>query len=185
MKHTGTVPLETERLILRRFTLNDAQQAFDNWMSREKVTHYMTWQPYQNVEDVKGYIQYVIGTYEKPDAYYWAIEERNSGQVIGSISVIWLNEEVESAEVGYCLSDDFWGRGMMPEALSAVIHYLFTAVGLNRIQAGHDVNNPNSGRVMEKCGMRYEGTLRQADRNNQGVCDTVLRAILRNDYNNR
>ena len=185
MKHTGTVPLETERLILRRFTLNDAQQAFDNWMSREKVTRYMTWQPYQNVEDVKGYIQYVIGTYEKPDAYYWAIEEKNSGQVIGSISVIWLNEEVESAEVGYCLSDDFWGRGMMPEALSAVIRYLFVTVGLNRIQAGHDVNNPNSGRVMEKCGMRYEGTLRQADRNNQGVCDTVLRAILRNDYNNR
>ena len=130
MKHTGTVSLETERLILRRFTLDDAQQAFDNWMSREKVTRYMTWQPYQNVEDVKGYIQYVIGTYEKPDAYYWAIEEKNSGQVIGSISVIWLNEAVES-------------------------------------------------------GMRYEGTLRQADRNNQGVCDTVLRAILRNDYNNR
>ncbi len=185
MKHTGTVSLETERLILRRFTLDDAQQAFDNWMSREKVTRYMTWQPYQNVEDVKGYIQYVIGTYEKPDAYYWAIEEKNSGQVIGSISVIWLNEAVESAEVGYCLSDDFWGKGMMPEALNAVIRYLFDAVGLNRIQAGHDANNPNSGRVMEKCGMRYEGTLRQADRNNQGVCDTVLHAILRDECNNR
>ena len=55
MKHTGTVSLETERLILRRFTLDDAQQAFDNWMSREKVKRYMTWQPYRNVEDVKGY----------------------------------------------------------------------------------------------------------------------------------
>ncbi len=183
MKHTGTVPLETERLILRQFTLNDAQQAFDNWMSREQVTRYMTWPPYQNTDDVKAYIQSVIAAYENPDTYYWAIEEKSVGQVIGSISVIWLNEEVASAEVGYCLSNDFWGRGYMPEALRAVIRYLFETVGLNRVQAGHDVNNPNSGRVMEKCGMRYEGTMRQASRNNQGVCDTVMRAILRDEYN--
>ena len=183
MTHKGTVTLETERLILRRFTLDDAQDMYRNWATGEKVTRYMTWPPYQNTDDVKAYIQSVIAAYENPDTYYWAIEEKSVGQVIGSISVIWLNEEVASAEVGYCLSDDHWGCGYMPEALNAVIRYLFDAVGLNRVQAGHDVNNPNSGRVMEKCGMRYEGTMRQANRNNQGVCDTVMRAILRDEYN--
>ena len=182
MNHIGTVTLETDRLLLRRFTLDDAQQAFDNWMSRETVTRYMTWQPYQSVDDVKGYLQSVVDSYEKPDTYYWAIANKDSGEIIGSVSVIWLNEEVSCAEIGYCLGDSFWGKGIMPEALGEVIRFLFEEVGMNRIQATHDVRNPNSGRVMEKCGMQYEGTLRQASRNNQGVCDSVMRAILNENY---
>ena len=182
MTHKGTVTLETERLILRRFTPSDTQQAFDNWMSREKVTRYMTWAPYTNIDDVKGYIQYVIGCCEKPDHYDWVIEYKELGEVIGSISVISVNENIAACEIGYCLGDAFWGKGIMPEALSEVIRFLFDEVGMNRIQATHDVKNPNSGRVMEKCGMRYEGTMRQASKNNQGVCDSVMRAILREEY---
>ncbi len=70
----------------------------------------------------------------------------------------------------------------MPEALAEVIRFLFEEVGMNRIQATHDARNPNSGRVMEKCGMLYEGTMRQASRNNQGIDDSVVRAVLREDY---
>ena len=70
----------------------------------------------------------------------------------------------------------------MPEALGRVIACLFREVGVNRIQVTHDVNNPKSGRVMEKCGLQYEGTLRQAGKNNQGIGDKVVRAILRKDY---
>ena len=181
MNHQGTVTLETERLLLRRFSLDDAQDMFRNWAASEKVTRYMTWQPYTNVEDVRGYIQYVIDCCEKPDHYDWVIEYKELGQVIGSIGVVRLNEDAASCEIGYCLSDSFWGRGIMPEALNEVIRFLFEEVGMNRIQATHDVNNPNSGRVMEKCGMRCEGTLRQAGKNNQGICDTVMRAILKED----
>ena len=181
MNHLGTVTLETERLILRRLALSDADPAFRNWMSRETVTRYLTWQPYTSLDDVEGYIQYVIDSYQKEDTYYWVIEDKEAHEVIGSISVIWLNESVCSAEVGYCLSDSYWGKGIMPEALGAVIRFLFDRVGVNRIQATHDPKNPNSGRVMEKCGMQYEGTLRQAGRNNQGICDEVIRAILREE----
>ena len=67
----------------------------------------------------------------------------------------------------------------MPEALRAVINYLFEEAGMNRIAATHDRNNPKSGRVMEKAGMKYEGILRQAGLNNQGVCDEVWYSILR------
>ena len=83
------------------------------------------------------------------------------------------------------MSDDYWGRGLMAEAFREVIRFLFTEVGLNRIESNHDVNNPASGRVMEKCGLRYEGTHLQDSRNNQGICDSVHRAILREDYLNQ
>ena len=72
----------------------------------------------------------------------------------------------------------------MTEALTAVIDYLFAEVGMNRITAKHDTNNPHSGGVMKKCGMRYEGTHCDADRNNQGSCDIAQYAILREDWVN-
>ena len=182
MNHKGTVTLETERLILRRFTLGDAEDAFRNWEASEKVTRYLTWEPYTNIDDVRGYIQYVIDGYANPDRYEWVIEYKELGQVIGSIGVISVREDIAACEVGYCLGDAFWGKGIMPEALSEVIRFLFEEVGMNRILATHDARNPNSGRVMEKCGMQHEGTMRQASRNNQGICDSVMRAILKEEY---
>lgn len=71
----------------------------------------------------------------------------------------------------------------MTEALAAVIEDLFTEVGMNRIGARHDPNNPHSGGVMSKCGMKYEGTHRACDCNNQGICDAAQYAILRADWN--
>ena len=83
--------------------------------------------------------------------------------------------------MGYCMSRAFWGRGIMPEALKAVMAYLFDEVGLNRIAACHDANNPKSGRVMEKAGMKREGVLRQAGKNNMGICDEVWYAAIKSD----
>lgn len=185
MDHKGTVKLETERLILRRYAPGDAEGMLRNWAQSERVTRFLTWEPYRNLEEAKEYIRFLTDEYEKPDCYNWTIELKELGQAIGSISVVSLREDVSRAEIGYCLGDAFWGRGIMPEALSEVIRFLFEEVGCNRIQASHDVNNPNSGKVMEKCGMRYEGTLRQYDRNNQGVCDTVIRSILKDEFPNR
>ena len=73
-------------------------------------------------------------------------------------------------------------RGIMTETLNAVIDYLFTEVGMNRVAARHDPNNPHSGGVMRKCGMKYEGTNRSCDRNNQGICDAAQYSILRSEW---
>ena len=70
---------------------------------------------------------------------------------------------------------------MMTEALQAVMDFLFDEVGYHRVEAMHDPNNPHSGGVMKKCGMKYEGTLRQADRNNQGICDASYYGILKSE----
>ena len=76
---------------------------------------------------------------------------------------------------------DIGGKGCVPEALAAVMDFLFDRVGVNRIEAGHDIRNPNSGKVMQKAGMQKEGIHRQAGRNNQGLFDLVFYAKLKQD----
>ena len=119
--------------------------------------------------------------YDEKDFYQWAIVPKKLGKPIGSIAVVNMKQEIESAEVGYCLGKAWWHKGIMTEALSAVLCFLLHQVALNRVEARHDVRNPHSGAVMRKCGMQYEGTHRQADRNNQGICDSCVYAILAND----
>lgn len=75
----------------------------------------------------------------------------------------------------------WWHKGIASEALKAVMDYLFDAADMNRIESRHDPRNVNSGKVMLKCGMKYEGTLRSADWNNQGICDASYYALLKSE----
>lgn len=76
----------------------------------------------------------------------------------------------------------WWNQGVTSEALSALIKFFINEVKANRIESRHDPLNPNSGKVMIKCKMKYEGTMRQADINNQGICDYSMYALLSKDY---
>lgn len=181
MNHVGTQTIETERLILRRFSKDDAQAMFDNWASDAEVTKFMTWPPYGKVEDAKGYLEYVENSYANGELY-WAIVLKEVGDPVGSISVVNMNEAVKSMEIGYCLGGKWWHKGITSEAFAAVIKFLFENTDVNRIEAKHDTNNPNSGKVMLKCGLKYEGTLRQSGLNNQGICDSAIYSILREEY---
>ncbi len=185
MNYLGTKSLETNRLLLRKFELGDASDMYNNWASNPNVTKFLVWEPYKNVADVKEYIQSVIDKYEKPDIYDWVIVDKISGQAIGNISVVSINEQTSCIKIGYCLGEEFWHKGIMAEAFKRVIKFLFEEAECNRIESTHDVANPNSGKVMEKCGLKYEGTLRQAAVNNQGVYDCVVRSILKSEYNHR
>lgn len=180
MQEIGTQTIETKRLILRQFSPNDAQMMFDNWAGDESNLTYLGWHAHTSVEDTIQTLKGWQAQYSNPLYFKWAITL--DGQVIGDISVVRMYEEIADAEIGYVLSKKYWGKGIMSEALSAVIHYLFTQVGLNRIASRHDINNPASGRVMQKAGMQYEGTLRQSARNNQGIVDEAYYSILRRDY---
>ena len=180
--HKGTQPIETARLLLRPFTMNDAQAMFDNWASDADVTKFMTWPAHSSVEVSRMVLADWVKSYESENYYQWAIEWKELGQPIGSISVVHQHAGIRSAEIGYCIGKNWWHQGITSEALKAVIGFLFREVGFNRIMARHDANNPHSGGVMKKCGMKYEGTIRQGDRNNQGICDVVQYAILRCDW---
>lgn len=182
MKHTGTKTIDTPRLILRRFTMDDAQPMFDNWASDSEVTKFLTWPPHKDTDVTRAVLSDWIANYDRSDWYQWAIVLKENGtEPIGSISVIRYDDAAEKIHIGYCLGRRWWHRGIMSEALGALIDFLFDEVGAQRIESMHDVNNPNSGGVMKKCGMVYEGTFRRSERNNQGICDVCNYAILASD----
>lgn len=183
MEHKGTITLETERLVLRRFTESDAEAAFKNWTSSDAVTKFLRWETYRDISAMRDYINFQLENYKKTDTYDWAIVLKELGEPIGSMGAVAFNEKARSVEIGYCIGEKWWRRGYTSEALSAVIRFFFEEVGVNRVYSEHDPRNPNSGRVMEKCGMKYEGTLRQADFNNTGICDTCVYGILAEEYN--
>lgn len=179
--HKGTQTIETTRLILRRATPNDAEAMFRNWASDPDVTKHLTWPPHSSVAVTKQLLEGWAKEYDKSDYYHWMITLKEIDEPIGSLFASTVGR-AQSAHVGYCIGQKWWHRGIMTEALNAVIAYLFHEVGYHRIEAMHDPNNPHSGAVMQKCGMQYEGTARQADRNNQGICDAAYYAILRDDW---
>ena len=182
LTHKGTQTIETPRLTLRRAVCEDAEPMFRNWASDPEVTKYLTWPTYEKVETAYQILDLWASEYEKPNYYQWMIVLKELGEPIGSISVVRQNDRVEEAEIGYCIGSNWWHKGIMTEALNAVIEYLFIEVGMNRVAARHDPNNPHSGGVMRKCGMKYEGTHRGCDRNNQGICDAAQYAILRSEW---
>lgn len=182
LNHKGTVTIETERLILRRFTMEDAEAMYRNWASDDEVTKHLTWPTHTSVEISKMVLTDWTSHYPEPDFYNWAIVLKENGpEPIGNISTAHVKESTLCATMGYCMSRAHWGKGVMTEALTAVIDFFFDEVGFNRIDADHAVDNPASGRVMEKSGMRYEGTHRQAVRTNCGIVDIKKWAILKSD----
>ena len=182
MKHCGTQMIESERLVLRRFTLEDAEAMYRNWARDPEVTKFLTWPAHANVDITRAVLEDWVSSYQREDYYQWAIVLKENGdEPIGSISAVEQRDDISMVHIGYCLGRAWWRQGIMSEALKSVMDFFFDRVGANRIESRHDPNNPHSGMVMKKCGMRYEGTMRSSDRNNQGVCDTCWYALLRSD----
>ena len=182
MNHKGTVRIETDRLILRRHRTEDAEAMFKNWATDEKVTKFLSWQPYKCVEDVKTKLSEWVSSYSKADFYFCAIELKESGELVGDISVVNLDESTECVELGYGIGSRWWGQGITAEAGRALIKFFFEEVGVKRVFAKHAAENPNSGKVMQKMGMKYEGTLRQSGKCNYGIVDEVYYSILKDEY---
>ena len=181
LNHKGTVVLETERLILRPFTLDDAAAAYYTWLKDEDVCRYMRWTAHKSLAESRQLIEDWVAMYSKPDFYIWVIELKETGKLVGSISIAVVNEHDDCMDTGYCLGKEYWGRGITTEALCAVIKFGIKEVGANRIEAYHSVNNPNSGKVMKKAGMSYEGTARQKYKANAGLQDSCVYAVLAQD----
>lgn len=179
MNHIGTREIATERLTLRRFEIEDAENMFYNWANDPEVTKYLTWPAHESVDTTETILKEWISKYDEKDFYQWAIELNDLEQPIGTISAIKTDERVESVEIGYCIGKRFWNNGYMTEALTAIIRFFINEVGAGRVWARHDTENPNSGKVMAAAGMDYEGTLLHAGFNNQGICDEAVYAKVR------
>lgn len=178
--HKGTQTVETARLVLRRFRVEDARAMYANWASDPEVTRFLTWPTHPSPAVSEMVLQDWVKAYADDCCYQWAIVLKENGdEPIGSIAVVSQDDKVGKAQVGYALGRAWWGQGLMTEALGAVIGYLFDQVGMQRVEARHDPRNPASGAVMRKCGMQYEGMHKRSDWNNQGLCDACWYAAFR------
>jgi len=181
MKHIGTKQLETERLILRRISVNDAEAMYNNWASDDIVTKYVTWPKHESVEATRGLLEIWEKEYENDSCYRWAIVLKDENKVIGTIDVVRVNEADETAEIGYCISHEYWSKGIVTEAAKKVVEYLLNEVGFYRVEAQHHLDNPASGKVMQKIGMKYEGVIRGARIVKGEHIDVAMYAILKID----
>jgi RimJ/RimL family protein N-acetyltransferase len=153
-------PIETERLLLRKIVVDDAEDMFEYGRDPE-VTRYLMWEPHRTIDDSIEFIRWVMRQYEAGEVAPWGLELKDTGKFIGTVGFVEWNLRHSRAEIGYSLARPFWGLGLMTEAARAVIDFGFGTMGLNRVEANCFIENARSARVMEKCGMTFEGVLRQ------------------------
>jgi RimJ/RimL family protein N-acetyltransferase len=176
--------LQTDRLILRPFTLDDApavrRLAGDPAIADTtlNIPH-----PYE-AGMAEAWIETHPQQYEKGEGATFAIVRRADGVLVGAIG-IHPRAKHDRAEIGYWIGKPYWGQGIATEAARAVVDYGFETLGLNRIYAYHFGRNPASGRVMQKLGMKYEGTLRQHVRNGEQYEDLATYGMLRDEWAER
>lgn len=173
--------LETERIILRRLRMADAEDLFA-YASDPEVARHVVWDTHRSIEDSKSFLGSVIEQYNNGMVSSWGIEERASGTLIGTCGFVYWNIDHARAEIGYALGRPYWGRGYMTEAAGRITAFGFESMKLNRVEARCEVPNVGSARVMQKIGMSYEGILRQQMFVKGKYQDLMMYSILRSEW---
>ena len=177
----STPVFETDRLIVRKLEISDAEDYFE-FASDPRVSVETLWDRRRTIQDTVNYLETVEQKFIAKQAVRWGIVNKTNSKLIGRTGLISLDVVHESAEIGYALSREYWSKGIVTEATKEIVKYCFAEVGLNRIQGRCNDNNPGSYRVMEKLGMTYEGTLRQQLKIKGEFIDQRMYSILRSDY---
>lgn len=154
--------LETKRLLLRAWRIEDAEAMF-SYAKGEKVGPRAGWKPHENVAESESIIRMFIEEDET-----WAIVRKEEDRPIGSVGLHKTKEE-NVRELGYVLSEEYWGRGIMPEAAEAALRFAFEEMNLSKVTVGHFPFNMQSKRVIEKLGFSYTGYFEKAFERFDGV----------------
>ncbi|MBO0466099.1 GNAT family N-acetyltransferase [Enterococcus plantarum] len=163
--------LETDRLKLRPITLNDANAMYEYGSDEETVTY--VFPIHQSIKDTK---ESIASYFMSAPLGKYGIELKETGKLIGAIDLR-VVEQHNIAEIGYSLNKAFWGQGFVAEAASELLRLGFNELQLMRIFAIHDIDNPQSGRVMEKIGMKIEGNIPNARMCKGKIVTDIMRGI--------
>ena len=156
----GDLPeLKTERLTLRKMEMSDANDMY-SYASLDEVTRYLLWTPHLNIDETKGYIEYVRREYRKGSVADWAISLDSESRMIGTVGFSAVDRENNSVELGYVLNPLYWGKGYAREALRRAVEAAFCELGAHRVQLRIMDGNVRSENVALACGFRKEGSLR-------------------------
>lgn len=173
--------IETERLILRKLTMRDASDMFRYCQDKEVARHVL-WEAHTSILETRAYIRYNLYQYRSGEPASWGIVLRETNRVVGTIGYMSYNADNSTVEIGYSLTREQWSKGLMTEALRAVIDETFHTLKVHRIEAMHFTDNPASGRVMAKCGMTHEGHMRERICCKGVFRDVEMWGILRKDW---
>ena len=185
LNYVGTKTIETERLILRRFENDDAEAVFKNWASDEEVQSLYSEPVYKTIDEVNELLNKYMSGYKNQNYYRWAVISKDNNQCIGQIAYFMVNEANHFAEIVYCMGREFQAYGYATEAAKAVITFGFEEMNLHKVQICHKAMNEKSKRVIEKCGLTYEGTLRDFFFTDGKYVDRLYYSILKKEYEER
>ena len=171
MFHRGTIDLATAHLSLRRFTIEDAEGSFYNWAAEPDTFKYVNFPVSETLEAVEGFMKFLEEEYKKDTTYCWCIELNENEQPIGIISANDIDDDLESARIVTILGSTYWHRGYGVEATTAVVDYFMDQLAAKRVWGAADTHNEFALNVMLRSGMSWEGTLRHAEKNNNGIAD--------------
>lgn len=173
--------LETERLLLRKVRLNDAEDLFA-YAHMPRVSRYVMWEQHRSILDSVAYIKAMIRRSDQGEVVEWAIEDRTSGRMIGTCGYVTYDTEHDKAEIGYALSPAYWGTGLMQEALEALLAFSFEEQRLARLEARCMPSNFASIKLLSRLGFVHEGTQRAALKIKGQREDIALYGLLTQDF---
>jgi len=182
LTHVGTQTIETERMILRKFRYEDDDAMLKYWIADENIQSMYSEPVYSTKEEVKELLDKYIGNYENENYYRWAIILKENMECVGQIAYFMTDDKNHFGEIEYCIGSEFQCRGLMTEAVKAVMDYGFNKINLHKVQICHKSINIPSKRVIEKCGLHYDGNLRDYFYMDGRYVDRLYYSMLEEEY---
>ena len=172
--------LNTERLMLKKVSLQDAPALFKVW-SNHQVTEFMNISPMTDVKQAHEMIDIFQNMDKSNQGNRFSIFESDQTKPIGSCGFNYLDSENDRGEIGYELSVDHWGKGFMTEALTELVRHGFDHYKLNRIEAKVETQNQASQFLLKKLGFKEEGLLRSYEKSKGRYIDLAMFSLLKED----
>lgn len=172
--------IETERLVLREINKQDSKSIFDI-LSNSKVIEKDSFELFTRLSQAEELIEVFTKLYNQKKAIFWGICFKDTSEILGFCKCELEIPKVR-ADLGYDLGFDFWNKGIMTEALAAVINFTFHKLEINRIEASVSTKNLGSIRVLEKCGFIEEGIMRQRCFWKGEYEDMMMLSLLKKEY---
>jgi [ribosomal protein S5]-alanine N-acetyltransferase len=173
--------LHTERFILRKLELTDAEEVF-HYFSIDEVTKYYDLDSFTELSQAQEIIRRWAVRYEQNEGIRWGIAEKETNKIIGSCGYHNWDKEHFKAEIGFEVTPEYWRKGVMTEVIKPIIRYGFEQMELNRIEAFYDPDNIASKTCLTKAGFTFEGVMRKAAFEKGKFCDAAVCSILKEEY---
>lgn len=182
MRHTGTVPFVTRRLICRPFQREDLTAMFQGWLADPGVQLEYGEPVYPTLSQAESLLASYLEGYSRKDFYRWAILPKDQAAPIGMTAFCRVYDDCRTAEIEYCLGRAFWGQGYAGEALAGLVDFAFTHTDFQKLEAYHRAENRRSGKVLERSPLSVTSSVERFIRENHAPQGKVCYCVFKEEY---